>query len=329
MAWLRLLLLLVFFLDVVALSAHKADELHGIVCHWRSSAGRLRELGLARRRAHHVVSSRFGLLEYRLDLLSLLLGLDASDLLFQARLLSAAKDYVDSSLLPSTSAPTRLDFFFVDIGLLSPHLTLRSSSLLQCSTPLVLPCLHRLIDPLLAYERHRVRLTLLLEVRRLLLCAHLHVFASPLIRFLRELRVDFASCDPVEVESVHIRGDGHVILDEDGSRRATKGTRRVATGLPRGEGLLRCEGNLTLVLRIDVFFFEAPIEVGLLASQGESAHRNVRKLTFLLTLRRQHLRLLHARRDPTDRSARPRLPTQRSPNATLTYATIRIPVVLH
>lgn len=46
MALLRLLLLLVFPLDVVV-PAHEADELHR-VRYWRSGAGRLRELGLAR-----------------------------------------------------------------------------------------------------------------------------------------------------------------------------------------------------------------------------------------------------------------------------------------
>ena len=277
-----------------------------------------------------MVCSLFGLLEYRLDLLSLFLGLDdVSDVLFRARLFIGAMQYASSSLLPSTTAPTRLSFSFADFGCLSPPLTFSSCSLCQRSTPLAPARLRRLIDPLLTYERHRVCLALLLEERCLFLCVHLQVVVSPLIQLLRELGVGLATCDSVEVDSVHIRGHRQVIIGEDGGR-ATKGTRRVAARLPRSEGLVSCEGNLALVLRIDIFFFEAPVEISLLASKSErSVHRNVRKLTFLLTLRRQRLQFLHARRGPTHRSARPRLRARRSPDAALTHPRLRIAIILH
>lgn len=104
----------------------------------------------------------------------------------------------------------------------------------------------------------------------------------------------------------------------------------MATRLPRSEGLVRSEGNLALVLRIDIFFFEAPVEISLLASECKrSVYRNVRKLTFLLALRRRRLRFLHARHGSTHRSARPCLRTRRSPDAALTHPRLRITMILH
>ena len=281
-----------------------------------------------------MVCSLFGLLEYRLDLLSLFLGVgDVSDVLFRARLFICAMQYASSSLPPSTAtstsaaASTRLRSSLADFECLSPALIFSNYSLCQRSTPLAPARLRRLVDPLLTYERHRVCLAVLLGERCLFLYVHL-VVVSPLIQLFRELGVDLATCDSVEVDGVHIRGHRQVIIGEDGGR-ATKGTRRVAARLPRAEGLVS-EGDLALVLRIDIFFFEAPVEISLLASESErSVHRNVRKLTFLLTLRRQRLRFLHARHGPTYCSACPRLRTRRSPDAALTHSRLRIAIILH